>query len=223
MPERETLADRVLHIARQEIGICESANENSGAPIEKYTGGRREPWCAHFVAWVFRVASRPLPWDAIPDETKANPIADVKVMEAALREAKWSVKGPGRAHICIRDGHCGIVERVAVTMFTAIEGNCGDCVARVTYRHTTAKHMGLRYYAVPDLGCAVGGDMFSRVKKKGDNAMDLLREYKEAHRRAMSTYDMTPEAFLPLCWFNRLHSLEMAEQNEKRPLQAAAS
>ena len=49
--------DRLLEIAKSQIGVREATGNNDGEEVEKYlayTGNKKgEPWCAAFVSWVF--------------------------------------------------------------------------------------------------------------------------------------------------------------------------
>lgn len=43
---------RALATAEQQIGVREEPKgSNSGPDVDRFTGGRAEPWCAHFVSW----------------------------------------------------------------------------------------------------------------------------------------------------------------------------
>src|SRR5690606_13711109 len=109
----------VLDIAQSQVGIREATGNNDGIPSERYSNGRKEPWCANFVAWTFRQSGNPLPGNQ-------RRLASVQHMEDQMKAAgRWSPRdattprpgdviffanrgdsdsGPGR--------HVGIVEKV---------------------------------------------------------------------------------------------------------------
>ena len=68
---------RLIDIARKQVGVKEDTGNNDGEPSRRYAGGRQEPWCAHFVAWLYRNANLRIPDDKIPTETQHNPLASV--------------------------------------------------------------------------------------------------------------------------------------------------
>ena len=82
-----------LEYAKSKIGVREATGKNDGPEIDIFTGGRHEPWCAHFVAWCFRMAGAPLPGDVAPNKKTPNPIAWVEGMERQLKKAKrWTAR-----------------------------------------------------------------------------------------------------------------------------------
>ena len=132
---------KLISLARNQVGLKEESNNNDGKQIEKFTGGRKEPWCGHFVAWCFRQVKSPIPDDLVPSLTQYNVLANVEYMREIFQtldqlydEPKSgdivfyetrgnSDKGPGH--------HCGIVESVEDKWFWSIEGNYGNKVALV--------------------------------------------------------------------------------------------
>lgn len=157
-----TLAERVVAVARSQIGVREDgAVPNDGEPSRVYMGGRQEAWCAWFVAFCFRRAGRPLPGDVEPAGL-ASPLAGVAYTERLFIHLGWNVvhpmagdvvffarrgasdRGPGR--------HCGIIEdATAFHMVRTVEGNVGDSVRSVTYRRTTLEQLATSYGRVPEL------------------------------------------------------------------------
>lgn len=149
-----------LEIAISQLGVKESTGANDGTPSERYMGGRREPWCAHFVAWCFREAGRPLAGDrpASAGAGGENPIASVAEMERRMLRAghlyvmdpdvvddagAGMVPEPGDIiFFADRTGsdthaggrHVGIVEHVGTgetsRVVHTIEGNIANQVAR---------------------------------------------------------------------------------------------
>ncbi len=135
-----TITERVLAWAHAEFkaGRAEATGHNDGPPSARYMGGRKEPWCAHFVAACFRECGAPIPGDTVPTPTRANPLASVSYMEGIFKDHGWyqrnplpgdvaffktrgqSDAGPGR--------HVGIVVDVTDTELITVEGNWGNAV-----------------------------------------------------------------------------------------------
>jgi hypothetical protein len=128
---------RALAMAQSQVGIREASGNNDGIPAQRYSNGRREPWCANFVAWTFRESGNPLPGNQ-------RSLASVQYMEDQMKKAGRfhtgtpqpgdviffknrgdSDSGPGR--------HVGIVEKVENGRIYTIEGNSGNQVARRSY------------------------------------------------------------------------------------------
>jgi hypothetical protein len=128
-------------IALSQVGIREDPKgSNRGPQVDLYTGGRPEPWCAHFTAFCFREAGYPIPGDVVPTPRRANPLASVSHTERVFDEHGWAVRepqvgdvvffktrgrsdrGPGR--------HIGIVSAVTDKDFEIVDGNWGDAVTR---------------------------------------------------------------------------------------------
>jgi hypothetical protein len=138
------LASRVVEAAARAVGMREVGGPNRGPPVERFAGGREEPWCAHFVATLFRDEGAPLPGDIAPSRKQHNPIARVATLWARLAEAGWQVAKPKPGDIVVyrlrmesdpgAGWHCGIVTSVTVDgkIFQAIEGNLSDKVQRVS-------------------------------------------------------------------------------------------
>lgn len=132
---------KLLDVARQQIGFKEATGRNDGKDIEKFTGGRQEPWCAHFVAWCFREIGEPLPKDVIPNLQRANPLAAVIFMKKVFDKQGWIVDAPepggviffgNRTRSDVGPGkHVGIIENVTKTEIITIEGNVGNAVRRM--------------------------------------------------------------------------------------------
>lgn len=160
--ETTTLADRILALARAELdaGVCESGGPNCGLPSTRYMGGRTEPWCAWWVAWLYREAGRPLPGDRIPDG-RACALASVAHMERVFGEHGWLVQRPRRGDIVFfgdrgnsdggRGRHVALVERETPQLIVTIGGNEGDRVQRVAHQRVTFERRARAYGRVPDL------------------------------------------------------------------------
>ncbi len=131
---------RALSLAESQVGVREATGNNDGLPAQRFSNGRREPWCANFVAWSFRQSGNPLPGNQ-------RSLASVQYMEDQMKKNdKWfprgsatpqpgdviffgnrgaSDRGPGR--------HVGIVDRVENGRVYTIEGNSGNAVKRRSY------------------------------------------------------------------------------------------
>ncbi len=126
-----------LSKARSQIGVRERSGRNDGTPQHRYSGGRREPWCANFVAWSFRQAGKPLPGNQ-------RSLASVQYMENQMKKAGKFHRGTPKPGDIIffknrgrsdrgRGRHVGMVERVANGRVYTIEGNSGHRVRRRSY------------------------------------------------------------------------------------------
>lgn len=119
-------AEKVLAIARQELGTKESpANSNKVKYNTWYYGrevsGSAYPWCMVFVQWVFRQAGIPLP---------LKTASCGALMNAAKKAGQWVTKDYCPGDVVIYDfpggaatDHTGIIEKVTLTGVVAIEGN----------------------------------------------------------------------------------------------------
>lgn len=121
-----TTAEKILDIARQELGTKESpANSNRVKYNAWYYGrevsGAAYPWCMAFVQWVFAQAGVPLPVKTASCGT---------LRSAARKAGQWVIKDYRPGDVVIYDfpggaatDHCGIIETVTLTGIVAIEGN----------------------------------------------------------------------------------------------------
>lgn len=132
--------------ARSQLGVRERTNRNDGVPATRYSGGRREPWCANFVAWAHRKAGKPLPGNQ-------RSLASVQYMEDQMKRAGKFHRGTPKPGDIIffanrggsdrgRGRHVGIVERVANGRVHTIEGNSGHRVRRRSYPLNAARITG---------------------------------------------------------------------------------
>lgn len=135
-----SLPDRIVALAQSYVGIRESHHKNDGAPSVMFMGGRKEPWCAHFVTYIHRIAGAPIPGDVVPTPTRANPLASVQELLRVYREHEWLIADPApgdlvffgsRGSSDVGPGmHVGIVEHAGLQACSLISGNWGDSVAR---------------------------------------------------------------------------------------------
>lgn len=118
--------DRILAIARGEIGTVEATNNNDGdvAKYPNFFGRPAQSWCANFVSWVYTHAGIDLndPWCP-------------SVLNKLVAEGKWKGRNdPQPGDLVLfdwdQDGvadHVGIVERDnGDGSITTIEGNTGN-------------------------------------------------------------------------------------------------
>ena len=114
-------AERVLSIARRELGTREEPAGSNRTKYGKWMGMDGQPWCMSFAQWVFHQAGVPLP---------LRTASCGALMRAARKAGMWVEKDFHPADVVIYDfpgggavDHCGIVERVSLAGVTAIEGN----------------------------------------------------------------------------------------------------
>jgi len=135
----------VVNAAYHQVGFRESPpKSNRGPQVDLYTGGRAEPWCAHFIAWLFRALGDPLPGDVAPTPKRANPLASVSFTERVFSEHGWLVMMPQVGDLIFykdrgqsdpgRGRHIGLVVAVTGDTVRTVEGNWGDAVVHRTLR-----------------------------------------------------------------------------------------
>ena len=124
------IVDRVLSIARRELGVHESGGNNRGPRVEEYqaavgigpdVGGDPQPWCAAMVAWVMRQAAVqgwPMTGDtwAIEDWGRTHGV----LHETPARGDVFLLLGSNGRPI-----HTGFVTSVAGGRVGTLEGNTG--------------------------------------------------------------------------------------------------
>ena len=115
-------AERVLDIARAELGNTEAPANSNRTKYGRWYGLDSQPWCMMFVQWCFHYAGVSLP---------ARTASCGALMRAAQKAGLWVTRGylPGDGVIYDFSGkrttteHTGIVERVTASGIIAIEGN----------------------------------------------------------------------------------------------------
>lgn len=114
-------AERVLEIARAEIGVKESPAGSNRVKYGSWYGLDGQPWCMMFVQWVFHHAGVPLP---------IRTASCGALMKAAREAGQWVTRDFRPGDVVIYDfpggaatDHCGIVEKVCGYNVAAIEGN----------------------------------------------------------------------------------------------------
>ena len=146
-PSRTPLLDKVMNIARGEIGVMEDPpGSNRGEKVEAYLastgleGGF--PWCAAFVHWCFEQAAHELGTDnpcirtagVLDHWNKAGRQGIRRVMHAQATGDPQLVQ-PGMIFIIDTGdpggaGHTGLVERVEGGKLVTIEGNTNSAGGR---------------------------------------------------------------------------------------------
>jgi hypothetical protein len=138
---------RALDVARSQVGVREATGNNDGIPAERYSNGRREPWCANFVTWAYKNSGKSLPGGGSPS---------VQVMEDKMRAAgQWSPRGqrtpqPGDVIFFANRGgsdagggrHVGIVSHVANGRVYTVEGNSGNAVSERSHDLNSSRITG---------------------------------------------------------------------------------
>jgi hypothetical protein len=136
-----TETERLIELVKRQVGFKEQPKgSNRGIQVDQYTGGRAEPWCAHFVAWCFRSIGKPLPNDVVPTPKRANPLASVSFTERIFKELDWHYRNPQAGDIVFfatrgksdrgPGRHIGIVIAVHADKIEVVDGNWGDAVNR---------------------------------------------------------------------------------------------
>jgi len=119
-------SDKVLAIARSQIGVREATGHNDGMKVESYlayTGNKKgEPWCAAFVSWVFGQAGLKQPRTAwsLALFPKAHLVKTAN--PATIFGIYFADKG--------RIAHVGLVERQKGNWIYTIEGNTNSTGSR---------------------------------------------------------------------------------------------
>ncbi len=114
-------ANKILRVARAEIGKGETIANNSGRDIEKYLHSKEHlSWCAGFVSYVLYRSQIKFNYTLRARDFLSY---GVKVIHAL----------PGDLVIFSRSGggHIGIVEQVFRDYYISIEGNVGKYPAKV--------------------------------------------------------------------------------------------
>jgi hypothetical protein len=111
--------DKILLVAKGQIGVRESTGHNDGPAVEKYlasTGlGKGHPWCAAFVSWVYRSAGFAKPasaWspDLFPKSRITGQVLPGNVLGIYFPELK-------------RIAHVGLIIKQEGNYLVSVEGN----------------------------------------------------------------------------------------------------
>ena len=121
-----TTAERILQVARGELGYKESPAGSNRTKYGAWFGLNGQPWCMMFIQWVFASegAAALLP---------ARTASCGAFTRSAQAQGRWVTGGyqPGDVVIYdfpgnnVKTDHCGIVEQLAGGGIMAIEGNTG--------------------------------------------------------------------------------------------------
>lgn len=119
-------AEKILSIARAEIGIMETPANSNKTKYGKWYGLNGQPWCMIFVQWCFYMAGASA---LLPIRTASCG----ELMRAAQKKGIWITGNYQPGDIVIYDfpggaatDHCGIIESVSNGKITAIEGNTSE-------------------------------------------------------------------------------------------------
>lgn len=136
-------AERLIGIARKEIGVRESGH-NSGTRVNEYLAyvGFKEaaPWCAAYLSWCFGQAGLTQPRTAW--SPGLFPVS--RLARDGLPGMLIGIYFPSLGRI----GHCGLIERVKGSLIFSIEGNTnvagsreGDAVMlKARHKRSIAKY-----------------------------------------------------------------------------------
>jgi hypothetical protein len=145
-PIAGTYAERVIQLARRELGCEEWGGTNNSTCVRRYqyyTGAYYAPWCVSFTQAIYS-------WAGVG--TFANRSAGVFYVVGYARQRGWLRSQPKPGYLVAfmdRLGHIGIVERVTSSGFYSIEGNASNRVLRRW--HPFSNHRPKVYIAVPGI------------------------------------------------------------------------
>lgn len=109
-------AEKVLDIARRELGVKESPAGSNRTKYGKWYGFDGQPWCMMFVQWCFAQAGQKLPYTTASCSGLLN--------WCKRHHKEYIADSPESGDVVIyKFGHTGIVESVGTGTITAIEGN----------------------------------------------------------------------------------------------------
>ena len=126
---QKTIAQRIITIAKNEIGNGEIGKNNSGQYVKLYNKGLESSWCAGFISYCLKQSEYneldySLSAKAIYNQAKQQNIITASAQAGDLivfwRDSPKSWKG-----------HIGIVERIDSNYIYTIEGNKGQFPAKV--------------------------------------------------------------------------------------------
>lgn len=106
----------VLKTAAGELGTVERPANSNRTKYGAWYGLDGNPWCMMFVQWCFAQAGRPLPH-------RTASCSDMLSWYRKYRPERVTAEPKPRDIVIYNFGHTGIVESVAASTITAIEGN----------------------------------------------------------------------------------------------------
>lgn len=125
------LRERIVEIARHDIGVREATGNNDGARVEEYlayTGlGKGHAWCAAFVSWCFGKAGLPAPRNAWSPALfpNARRYTRGQIQDGAVRRADlFAIYNQKLGRI----DHVGIVQKMKQSWILTVEGNVDNQV-----------------------------------------------------------------------------------------------
>lgn len=118
--------NKILDIARKEIGTKESPPNSNRTKYGRWYGMDGNPWCAMYTSWVYHTAGYPLP--VIQSGAPSGAAYCPFIESYAKKHGQWHKEPkPGDLalfHFGKREAvHIGIVESVNGRNFSCIEGN----------------------------------------------------------------------------------------------------
>lgn len=111
--------DRILQIARREIGVREQSGNNDGVRVEAYLACTNLPkgyaWCASFISWIFAQEGFQEP------RTAWSPalLPAARLRKTAAPGQVFGIYFPAKKRIA----HVGLIEQVKDDWCLTIEGN----------------------------------------------------------------------------------------------------
>lgn len=148
---------RVLSVTQRELAMGLAEPD----AYARYSGGRQEPWCAHFASWVFAQAGKPWPYYQAPSPSVANPMAATTYAWTVFSQLGMVRRQPRPGDLVFyrkneggvlsqtKMGHVGIVTSVDGSTVVSVEGNLSDRVMQVRHALTDPSIAG---YARPVVG-----------------------------------------------------------------------
>ena len=110
------MAKDVLKVAAGQLGVTESPAGSNRTKYGVWYGWNGQPWCMMFVQWCFAQAGMPLPH-------RTASCSDMLSWYRKFHPERVVTVPQPRDIIIYNFGHTGIVESVAASTITAIEGN----------------------------------------------------------------------------------------------------
>ncbi len=125
--------DEVVRVATREYNLYGNRNLESNGFYYKYTQGRNDPWCGHFIKWVFNEANK-----EFPPGVNVAAVSGIRSYFESINKYRPKSSGyrPRPGDIAIYQNnmsHANIVVSVSNNSYTAIGGNETDGIGRRTY------------------------------------------------------------------------------------------
>ena len=127
----ERVRERIVDIARHEIGVREATGSNDGPRVEEYLAhtdlGKGYAWCAAFVSWCYGKAGRDAPRNAWSPALFPNARCYTyqQISQGLVRPADlFGIYSQGLGRI----NHVGIVRKLEDRYILTVEGNVANRV-----------------------------------------------------------------------------------------------